>query len=128
MAEEKKEEKVQATEPEKEVKVTFTDEEVSDGKGIAWLSYLGILLLIPLLTKKENKFAMAHVRQGLIMLIFFIVISIIFACPVVGWVVGTLAWLAALICDLIALINAITGKYWRIPVLGKLAEKWFANL
>ena len=110
------------------VDLNFTDAEIAEGKGVAWLSYLGILILIPWLTKKENKFVMAQVRQGLIMIIFFFAISIIAACPVVGWIVSVICWLAGLICSLIALINSISGKYWRIPVLGKFAEDWFAKI
>ena len=133
MAEEKKEPKPEqpkdtGAKEKPKVDLNFTDQEIADGKGVAWLSYLGILLLIPLLTKKDNKFVMAHVRQGLIMIIFFIVVSIIFACPVVGWIIGTICWLAGIVCDIIAFINSLMGKYWRIPVLGKFAEDWFAKI
>ena len=43
--------------------------EVEMAKGTAWLSYLGILWLIPLLTMKDNAFAKFHVKQGIVLTI-----------------------------------------------------------
>ena len=48
---------------------------MTDNKIIAALSYIGILCLIPLLAKKDSKFAQEHGKQGLIMLIAWIVLG-----------------------------------------------------
>ncbi|MBI5144164.1 MAG: zinc ribbon domain-containing protein, partial [Candidatus Omnitrophica bacterium] len=45
------------------------DKEVLEGKPFAILSYLWILCLVPLILKKENRFAMFHAKQGLVLFI-----------------------------------------------------------
>ncbi|MBN1445824.1 MAG: hypothetical protein JW957_06930, partial [Candidatus Omnitrophica bacterium] len=62
---------------------------IDEGKGLAWLSYLGILLLIPLLVNKDNEYSKFHVKQGLVLLISGIILSvasiILAFIPVIGW-------------------------------------------
>ena len=94
------------------------DPDVQDGKGIAWLSYLGILFLIPLLTKKENKFCKFHVKQGLVLLIASILLTWI---PFLGWFIISAI---VLILAIIGIIQSLNGNYWKMPVLGGLAEKF----
>ena len=38
----------------------FTKEEIDNGKGMAILSYIGILVLIPYFAEKNNKFVVFH--------------------------------------------------------------------
>lgn len=95
------------------------DKDIQENKVMAALSYLGILVLIPLLAKKDSKFAQFHAKQGVIFLILWIVGWIIFWIPVIGW----LLWIVVAILDIIALIQALSGKYWEVPVIGGLAKK-----
>ncbi len=95
------------------------DKDIQENKLFAALSYLGILVLIPLLVKKDSKFVQFHAKQGLVMLIIFVVGWLIFWIPIIGW----LLWIAAVIADLAALIQALSGKYWEIPVVGQWAKK-----
>lgn len=95
------------------------DKDIQENKLMAALSYLGILVLIPLLVKKDSKFAQFHAKQGLVMLIIFVIGWVIFWIPIIGW----LLWLAVILADLVALIQALSGKYWKIPVVGDWAEK-----
>lgn len=53
------------------------DPDVQDGKALAWLSYLGILFLIPLLAKRQNKYCQFHAKQGLVLLIAEIIVLIL---------------------------------------------------
>ena len=52
-----------AEEEKKEVQ----DKEVQEGKIYAVIGYLGILCIIPLLLKRDNKFALFHGKQGLVL-------------------------------------------------------------
>ena len=101
-------------------------DDVEKGKGMAWLAYLGILWLIPLLAMKENAFCKFHVKQGIILCIFLVAVSIVGAIPVIGWfVIWPLGWLAVVVLGIIGIIQSASGKYWKMPVLGKLAANWF---
>lgn len=98
---------------------TFDQKDVEENKIFAALSYLGILFLIPLLAKKESPFAQAHAKQGLVVCIIEVVGWVIFWIPFVGWILAVVVYAVALV----ALIQALMGKYWRIPGIANLAEK-----
>ena len=103
----------------------------------AVLGYLGILCLLPLLLKKDRSFVQFHAKQGLVMLIVcvalwiaFIPFAILMLVPVIGWIIGGLWYLimavvglAVFVLWIIAIINVIQGKTWKMPVLGGFAER-----
>lgn len=105
---------------------TVNNDEVEKGKGLAWLSYIGILWLVPLLAMKENNFCKFHVKQGIILTIWFFAIGIVGSIPFIGWfIILPVGTILGLILAIIGIINAAQGKYWRMPLFGKLAENWF---
>ncbi len=101
-----------------------------EDKVMCVLSYLGILCLIPYLTKKQNQNVMFHAKQGLIL---FIIEAIIWASfwfiwmiPFLGWMLYMVTRLLLLACgilSIIGIIQALQGNKWKIPVLGDFAEK-----
>lgn len=94
----------------------LTDEQdIRENKLWALLSYLGILVLIPLLAKKDSKFAQFHAKQGLVLFIA----NLIWMIPLIGWLIG----FVLLIAGLVAIIKVLMGQYWKIPVLGDFAQK-----
>ncbi|MDP3056957.1 MAG: hypothetical protein Q8N37_00340 [bacterium] len=98
----------------------LTDEQdIQQNKIWALLSYLGILFLIPLLAKKDSKFAQFHAKQGVILF----VISFVSVIPIIGWMLSPLVIFVLFIVSVIGIINVLQGKYWKIPVIGDYAEK-----
>ncbi len=87
------------------------------------LSYLGILVLIPLLLKKDDDFVHFHAKQGLILLILWIAIAIISMVPFLGWIIGLLSYVVLGIVGLIAIVKVIMGEKWEIPVVSTYADK-----
>lgn len=84
------------------------------------LCYLGILVLIPLLTDAKNDaFVKYHIKQGLVLLIFWIVASFIFWLPVIG----QLLWLGVVILVILGIINVVNGKQQPLPLIGQFADK-----
>lgn len=89
----------------------------SENKLMAVLAYLGILVLVPLLTKKDSSFVQFHAKQGLVL---FIAEIIVWWIPFVGWFfLGPVISIVALI----GLIMAAMGRQWKIPVIWSIAEK-----
>ncbi len=99
------------------------DQVVQEGKIYALVSYLWILCLIPLFFKKENKFALFHAKQGLILFIGEIAISIIGVIPFLGWAVFFLGSFVFGVLSLAGMIRVLLGDYWKMPVIGEMAEK-----
>lgn len=87
------------------------------------LAYLGILALIPLLTVKDSDFVQWHAKNGLVLGVGgAIAISILGMIPFLG-VVTCLLGPALLVVDIVAMMRALKGERWRIPVVSDLAEK-----
>jgi fumarate reductase subunit D len=93
------------------------------------LAYLGILALVPLLTVKDSEFVKWHAKNGLVLGVGGgIAISVVFG--ILGQIVGILgclaplAYLGLLIVDIMAMLKALKGERWRIPLVSDLADKF----
>ncbi|MGB9589278.1 MAG: hypothetical protein ACP5QG_04795 [candidate division WOR-3 bacterium] len=116
---------------------------VEEGKVLAWLSYLGILFLVPLFTQRQNPYTMFHVRQGIVLfgvwivgfvvgilqLILHIIISMIDipyagCCVDLGLGVLQIAiYILALVLSIIGIVKSLSGEMWKMPMLAAIAEK-----
>ncbi|MBW2999680.1 DUF4870 domain-containing protein [Candidatus Woesearchaeota archaeon] len=92
------------------------------------LAYLGILVIIPLLVKKDDKWVLEHAKQGLGFLIMGVVVwvaSMILAfIPILGWLVIVAAQIALFIIWIMAVIKVLSGQPFVVPIIGKTAAKW----
>ena len=106
-----------------EKKTTVEDKEITEGKIFALISYIGILSIVTLLLKKENKFALFHAKQGLVLFICEMGALLINIIPVLGQLVWVLAVLVFGIFSLVGIVQSLMGNYWKMPVIGDIAEK-----
>lgn len=86
---------------------------------MAALSYLNILFLIPLLFAKKDAFVSFHLRQGIVLFAVHVVASAIVWLPVIGWMLA----LFLLVVSIYGFLQALYGKEWELPHLGKYAKK-----
>ena len=99
---------------------------------MAILSYLGILVLIPILAAKDSKFARYHANQGLILLVAEAIwvaatrlISFIVGLLNIGllsFLFGVVVWLLSLVplvFVIFGIYNAAAGKARELPFIGK---------
>jgi len=100
-------------------------DDVEKGKGMAWLSYLWILWLVPLLALKDNAFCKFHVKQGIILTILAIAVWVVGWIPILGWIIAFVVYVYIVVMAIMGIINAASGKYWKMPILGGLAASWF---
>lgn len=94
-----------------------------DDKIIAAIGYLWLLFLVPLLLKKDNEYCQFHAKQGLVLFVASIIIMIIGIIPVLGWIITFFGWIIIVIFALLGFVNALQGRKWEIPYLGKYAQK-----
>ncbi len=101
--------------------------DIEENRIVAAIGYLFILCLLPLLGKKESKFAQFHGKQGLTLTIAAVVLwflSFILAfIPVLGWLVMFGGWIALVVLAIMGIMNALAGKYWEMPFFGKYAKE-----
>ena len=102
-------------------------QEIEEGRPLAWLSYVSILFLVPLLALRGNRYALFHVRQGMILFVYkigLIVASLILSFVVIGialWVVGSIV--LVVLC-VIGIVKSVQGQFWRAPLwVYELAQK-----
>jgi len=95
--------------------------DVDEDRLMAALSYMWFLVFVPLVLRSHNKFVRFHAKQGLV-LFGLIIVSWLAA----AWisVVGSVLFLILMIIDLVALVQALLGKRWKIPVIGQLADRF----
>ncbi len=124
-----------------------TEEQIKEGKSLAWLSYFGILFLIPLLVYKDNPFSKYHARQGMVLFFAEVVLGIIWGilgaivgvifmasysawaiCGTILWIVMAILWIGIAVLAIIGIIQSAQGKFWKMPIFGGLAEKWFKGM
>jgi len=119
---------MEENEKKEEVVSQTSTSSVGDDKAMALLAYLGILVLIPLLVKKDSEYVRFHVQQGLTLLVaevIWVVASWILAfIPILGWLITAIGWLILLILFIIGIVNALSGKKAPLPILGGLAKNF----
>ena len=99
------------------------DPVIQDGKFFAAIGYINILCLVPLLLKKDNKFAQFHGKQGLILFILEVAASILKAVPALGDLVFTIAFVVLGILSLVGIVKVLMGEYWEMPVIYEISHR-----
>ena len=106
--------------------------DIKNNKALAVLSYIGILVLVPILAAKNSKFARFHANQGLVLLIANVAYSIIqsVVLNILAWTIAPLYQIAKTLLNLVSLVfvvlmiigivNSANGKAKELPVIGKL--------
>jgi len=97
--------------------------DLQDDRLISAIGYLGILCLLPLLLKKDSAFAQHHGKQGLVILIAWLALWVGNIIPILGQIVWTLGTIALLVLIILGMVNALQGKMWDLPILGKYAKQ-----
>ena len=121
----------------------FEQTDIESNKVLAVLSYLGILVLVPIFAGKNSKFARYHANQGLVLAIaevaYWIVKAILLAIikaifpgsytyyyiykpsavySIFSFILS-LVGIAFLVLAIIGIINAAQGKAKELPIIGK---------
>lgn len=97
--------------------------DVDNNRFYAAISYLWILCFVPLIWRRRSEFAMHHARQGLVLLLAGFFFALIAWIPLFGYFLSMLFGLATAILAFLGIINALNGKYWQMPALGRYAKK-----
>jgi uncharacterized membrane protein len=101
-------------------------QDIAANKPMGILAYIGILVLVPLFTAKESKFAMFHTEQGITLAIGEVALSIlmiIIGLIPFGWIINIflgLVGLVFLVLAIIGIINSANGQAKELPLVGKI--------
>jgi uncharacterized membrane protein len=92
---------------------------MSEGGIMAALSYVGLLFLVPMLFAKKTPFLMFHLRQGIVLFVVEVLVSIIMWIPIVGWALT----LGVFALAIMGILQALAGEMRPLPLIGKYAMK-----
>lgn len=98
------------------------EQEVRDGKFFAVISYVCFLCIITLILKKDNKFALYHAKQGLVLFVMEVVAFILSIIPLLGWLIGIFGYVLFLLVSLWGIMQAALGLNSRIPIITDISE------
>ena len=111
----------------------FSEQDVKANKAMGVLSYLGILILIPLLAgDKQSEYVRFHINQGLVLFLVSIAVDILDG----RWFWGFQSWFAQRMLNLswaldilslilfvlmiLGIVYAVRGEKRELPVIGQI--------
>lgn len=101
-------------------------QDINANKPMGILAYLGLLVLVPIFTARESKFAMFHAEQGLVLCVLAHLVGILAAIfsliPVVGFIFSILMGLVGvviLVLMILGIANSVNGLAKQLPIVGK---------
>ncbi|MBF0588106.1 MAG: hypothetical protein HQL53_03165 [Magnetococcales bacterium] len=95
---------------------------VNYGMGI--LCYLGILCLVPLVTRRHDEFIDFHSRQGTMVWLFFMMGMFSLYLPVVGGFIFGTTYVSGMIFSGLGILSVLTGRMLRIPGFYHIAARF----
>ena len=99
------------------------DPVIAKGKFFAAIGYISFLCFVPLLLRRDNKFAQFHGRQALILFVLELAAAMLVIVPVVGEVVFRFACLVFIIFSLAGLIKVLMNEYWEMPIIYPISSR-----
>jgi len=90
---------------------------------IVSLSYLGPLLIIPYMTKREGSFEIFHIKQGLVLFIAYIILWVFSGFFYFMWPIVQLIQLGLFVLSLVGIVNVLQRKEKELPIIGQFASK-----
>lgn len=84
--------------------------------------YIPLMALLALVINPRSEFIKLHGRQGILVTLIFFFNIFVYLIPVIGIFLGMLIHFGALILGFFSAFQAFIGNWWKIPVLGSVAE------
>ena len=97
--------------------------EIQEGKFFAVVSYISFFCIIALVLKRDNKFAVYHAKQGLVLFVFEVVSFILSIIPLLGGLLRIFGTVIFMLVSLWGILQALMGNSCRIPVVSEIADK-----
>ena len=112
----------------------------------AAIGYIPFLFFVPIFANRDDEFTQSHGKQSLVLFCTFIIIWVAlwliililsgilghifiigFLFKGIAWlihnVIGSIVSIGYLVLAIMGIINASTGNYWRIPIIGAYSER-----
>ena len=98
------------------------EKEIDEGKAAALLAYIPFLCFVPLIKMRDNRYAVAHGKQGLVLLLIELVAAVLLV-PRISTLIWQLVLVASLGAAIYGVINVLQGRWAKLPLIGDFAER-----
>ncbi len=105
----------------------FDAQDAQTNKTMGILAYISFLVLVPIFSAKESKWARFHANQGLVLFIAEVALwltAVIFGfIPVLKYIIPIVCYLGQCGCvalSVIGIVNAAKGKAVELPLIGSI--------
>lgn len=89
---------------------------------MAVLAYIGPLIIVSYLVAKDDPFVKYHMRQGLVLLVIEVALSLLGSLVYMFWPIIQIINIVVLVLAIIGIINAVKGREKELPIVGKFAS------
>lgn len=96
----------------------------SDNTGMAIIAYIFFLVIIPLITNKDDQFVKFHSKQGLALLITWVIANFLWFFPFLGTFAASILSFGCIILMITGIINAANGRTKELPIIGQFARSF----
>ena len=90
---------------------------------MALLGYMGVLSLVPLMSRQTDPYVRFHARQGVVIWMWEVLAVYTLMMPGIGKMFFKFSSIACLVLSTIGVVAVLLGRAWKLPVVGNLAEK-----
>ena len=90
---------------------------------MALMSYLGVLVFVPLAMNRDDEYVYFHARQGLVIWVFGIIAIFMLYIPGMGKLVFSFLAMMVMIFSLLGLVSVLLHKAWKLPIVYSLSTK-----
>lgn len=98
------------------------EKEIEEGKAAALLAYIPFLCFVPLIKMRDNRYAVEHAKQGLVLLMLEIVAAVLLV-PRISMTLWQIVLVCCLGLAVAGVVQVLQGRWFKIPLIGDFAEK-----
>lgn len=98
------------------------EKEVAEGKIFAVAAYWAFLCILPFILKKDNKFAVYHGKQGLVLFVLLVGGFLFNIIPFLGQIVWRCVVFVYIAMFLVGTYQALKGLCGNIPIVSNIAK------
>ena len=96
--------------------------EIDEGKAAAILAYIPFLCFVPLIKMRDNRYAVAHGKQGLVLLLIEMVAALLLV-PRISSLIWQMVLVFCLGAAIVGVWSVLQGRWFKIPLIGEVSER-----
>jgi uncharacterized membrane protein len=90
---------------------------------LAYVTIIPAIIFLVAAPYNANSYIRFHAWQSIFLGIAAFAVSVIGVIPILGWIVFAFGMIIIFIAWIIALLKALKGERYKLPIIGNLAEK-----